>query len=102
MAPACYYDEDETLREYLSQARESLERLRSERLKSSDPESGMRELSMSLDVLAFPDRFDRLPFTDGAGVRNCCDGQCLTDAGRKILDAFYGLASVCHGDVAKS
>ena len=49
---------------------------------------------MSLDALAFPASFDRLPFTDDAEVRDCCDSPELTKEGRFIVDAFDGLAPV--------
>ena len=84
-APARYYS-DESLRDYLSRARDSL---------ASVPErTGLSELSMSLDALAFPKSFDRLPFTDGAEVRDACGRPELTERGRKIVDAFDGLTSV--------
>ena len=49
---------------------------------------------MSLDALAFPEWFDRLPFTNSAELRNSCDRAELTEEGRIIVDAFNGLASV--------
>ena len=52
---------------------------------------------MSLDALAFPDRFSRLPFGDGTEVRDSCDRPELTEAGREIVDAFDGLTSVYPG-----
>ena len=52
-------------------------------------------MSMSFDVLAFPESFNRLPFTNGAHVLERCYQAELTDAGRKIRDAFDGLTSVC-------
>ena len=70
----------------LSRARESLKSI------SGYPET--RGLSMSLDALAFPAWFDRLPFSDGGEVRIACDRQQLTDPGREIVDAFDGLSSV--------
>lgn len=84
-APARYYT-DPDLRGCLSQAREHLRRF--------DVGSKIEGLSMSLDALAFPDWFDELPFADGAEVRAECDTAELTETGRKIRDAFYGLASV--------
>ena len=57
---------------------------------------------MSLDALAFPEWFDRVPFTNGATVRDSCDRPELTEDGRIIVDAFYGLASVqFHRDETK-
>ena len=49
---------------------------------------------MSLDVLAFPDWFDRLPFANREQVRAECGTAELTETGRKVRDAFDGLASV--------
>ena len=85
VAPARYYADDD-LRDCLSRARESLKPI------SGYP--GTRGLSMSLDALAFPAWFDRLPFSDGEEVRIACDWQQLTDRGREIVDAFDGLRSV--------
>lgn len=84
-APARYYT-DSGLRHCLSRARENLARF--------DTRSRIGGLSMSLDVLAFPDWFDRLPFANGEEVRAECDTAELTEAGRKVRDAFDGLASV--------
>ena len=85
-APACYYT-DSGLRDCLSRARENLTRF--------DIGSRIDGLSMSLDVLAFPEWFDSLPFANGEEVRAECDTAELTEAGRKVRDAFDGLASVC-------
>ena len=85
-APAGYYTEP-GLRHCLSRARENLARF--------DTGSRIEGLSMSLDVLAFPECFDRLPFANGEEVRAECDTAELTAAGRKVRDAFDGLASVC-------
>ncbi|MDE0167623.1 MAG: hypothetical protein OXH92_05620 [Bryobacterales bacterium] len=85
VAPAHYYTESD-LRHCLSRARENLARL--------DIGSRIDGLSMSLDVLAFPEWFDRLPFASGEEVRAECDTAELTQAGRKVRDAFDGLASV--------
>lgn len=84
-APACYYT-DPNLPDCLLRGRESL--------KQFVIESGIEGLSMSLDALTFPEWFDCLPFADGAEVRASCDREELTDTGRKIRDAFDGLASV--------
>ena len=86
VAPARYYVDD-ALRDCVLRAREAF--------AGVPARTGLPELSMSLDVLAFPDRFDRLPFANGAEVRESCGGQGLTPTGRKIVDAFDGLASVC-------
>ena len=85
-APCRYYDADDGLRNWLSQAREILQ--------SIGGEPGTRGLSMSLDALTFPEWFNRLPFSDGAEVRSACDRRQLTETGRKIVDAFDGLTSV--------
>ena len=63
-------------------------------LKRFDVGSKIDGLSMSLDVLAFPDWFEELPFADGADVRARCDHGELTDMGQKIRDAFEALNSV--------
>ena len=88
VAPGRYYADD-GLRDCLSRARESL--------WSIGGQPGTRGLSMSLDALAFPDRFNSLPFGDGREVRDSCDRPELTEAGREIVDAFDGLTSV-HPD----
>ena len=87
-APSGYYADD-GLRDCLSRARESL--------RSMGGEPDMRELSLSLDALAFPEGFDRLPFSDGAEVRASCDRTGLTETGRKIVEAIDGLTPVCPG-----
>ena len=84
-APARYYT-DPDLRGGLSRAREHLRRF--------DVGSKIEGLSLSLDALAFPDWFDKLPFANGGQVHAECGGTELTETGRKIRDAFYGLASV--------
>ena len=50
---------------------------------------------MSLDMLAFPEWFDSLPFATRGEVRAACDSATLTEAGRLVHDAFDGLTSVC-------
>lgn len=85
-APSPYYAEDGFM-DCLSRARVGL--------RSIGDEPGARGLSMSLDALAFPEWFDRLPFSDGAEVRNACDRPELTEKGRMVIDAFDGLTSVC-------
>ena len=52
---------------------------------------------MSLDALAFPEWFDRLPFSNGTELRDCCGGPELTEPGRMVVNAFDGLASVYPG-----
>ena len=84
-APARYYTEP-PWRDGLLRARECLTRFVSG--------SRVEGLSLSLDVLAFPEWFDSLPFADGEGVRAACDTAALTEAGRRVRDAFDGLVSV--------
>ena len=85
-APALYCREP-NLPDCVSRARKGLKRF--------DVGSRIEGMSMSLDVLAFPESFNRLPFTNGAQVLERCYQAELTDAGRKIRDAFDGLTSVC-------
>lgn len=70
----------------LSQAREGL--------KKFETELGIEAVSMSLDVLALPEWFDDLPFSNGAEVSATCNRKDLTEEGRAIRDAFDGLTSV--------
>ena len=84
-APARYYTES-PWRDGLLRARECLTRFVSG--------SRVEGLSISLDMLAFPEWFDRLPFADGEGVRAACETAVLTEAGRQVRDAFDGLGSV--------
>ena len=85
-APARYYAES-GLRDDLMRAREHLRRF--------DIGSRTQGVSMSLDVLSFPEWFDTLPFAVGGQVRTVCDTATLTDPGRQVRDAFDRLASVC-------
>lgn len=85
-APARYFAfADEALGNCLARARESVDHVCG-RLQ-------LPGLAMSLEVLAFPEWFDRVPFTDGAETRDFCDCAELTETGRAIVDAFGGLAS---------
>ena len=88
-APAGYYT-DPDLHDCLSRAREGLLHF--------DIGSTMEGLSMSIDVLAFPEWFKGLPFTNGEDVCVECDTGRLTDAGRMVSNVFDGLASVCLED----
>jgi len=82
-APARYYA-DVGFRDRLLRARESLGEV---------PErTGLSELSMSIDALAFPASF-RVPFIDGAEARHSCGGQELSEKGRVVVDGFNGLSS---------
>ena len=74
------------LQDGLARARKALRRF--------DIGSRIDGLSMSLDVRAFPDWFEELPFANGADVRASCDHGALTDTGQKIRDAFEALHSV--------
>ena len=84
-APTRYYT-NSNLQGFLLRVRENLTRFH----------IGLRmqELSMSLDVLAFPEWFHNVPFADGGEVRAECENAELTEVGRKILAAFNGLASL--------
>ena len=84
-APALYYRATD-LRDCLARAREGLKRL--------DIGSRIDGLSMSLDVRAFPDWFDHLPFANGADVIASCNRAEITDTGQKIRGAFEELNSV--------
>ena len=84
-APGRYYANDGLL-DCLSRARQSL--------RSIGDEPGTRGLSMSLDALAFPEWFDRLPFGNGTEVHDSCDRPELTETGREIIEVFDGLTSV--------
>lgn len=50
---------------------------------------------MSLNALAFPAWFDRLPFSVGTEVHDSCHRLELTETGREIIEAFDGLTFVC-------
>lgn len=52
-------------------------------------------LSMSLDVMRFPDCFEKLPFSKGSEVKAICSPKKLTPEGKAILEAFNNLSSVC-------
>ena len=84
-APALYCAEP-SLPGCLSRARDGL--------KKFDIGSRIEGLSMSLDVLAFPEGFDHLPFSNGAEVSAGCDRKELTETGRKIRDVFDNLIAV--------
>ena len=85
VAPERYYTESDLL-DHLSRAREGLKRF--------GIGSGMEGLSISVDVLAFPKWFERLPYSNGAEVQESCYRTELTDKGRKVREAFEGLSSV--------
>lgn len=56
-------------------------------------DSKVSGLSMSLNVLAFPDGF-QIPFTDGGEVRQKCDTPSLTQEGQAVREAFCNLTPV--------
>ena len=84
-APALYYTE-QSLPVCLSRMRDGL--------KHFATGSKIEGLSMSLDVLAFPEWFDVLPFSNGTEVSETCNRDHLTEEGQVIRDAFDGLTSV--------
>jgi len=86
VAPARYYNNDRGLPGCLDRARKSLEDV--------PGRTGLPELSMSLDVLAFPDWFNRLPFATGAEVHDVCCKPEFEQERRKVIHAFDGLTSV--------
>lgn len=92
-APAHYYADDD-LRGCLERARESF--------KPFDMDRDVSWPSISLDALAFPAWFDRVPFFSGADVQEYCNGRRLTDAGREVLDAFEGLTPARPGRKRRS
>lgn len=51
------------------------------------------EISMSLDALAFPPWFDRVPFESGKEVKDKCATSVFTDEGRRVCEAFEQLTS---------
>lgn len=51
-------------------------------------------LSMSLNAFAFPEDFNRIPFSNGHEVRVKCDTLRLSEEGRMVRDAFAGLTPV--------
>lgn len=52
------------------------------------------KLTMSLNALAFPEEFNQVPFGNGQDVLENCFTDRLTDEGRRVRDAFAGLAPV--------
>ena len=53
-----------------------------------------RALTMSLNVLAFPEDFSQVPFKNGQDVWDKCSTSKLTDEARTVRDAFAGLTPV--------
>ena len=87
VAARAHYYAESGLRDRLSRVREHLTRF--------NIGSRTRGLVMSIDMLAFPEWFDSLPFATGGEVRAVCDSATLTEAARQVRDAFDGLTSVC-------
>lgn len=56
-------------------------------------DSKINGLSMSLKVLAFPNGF-KIPFKNGADVRQKCFTHSLTPEGQAVRDAFNNLTQV--------
>ena len=83
VAPARYYL-DSSQKDCLVRMRDSLNRF------VGSKTGGI--WSMSLNVLAFPEDFDRVPFTDGEDVIKKCRG--ASAEGQKVCAAFNNLASV--------
>ncbi|MCY4269022.1 MAG: hypothetical protein OXE80_02460 [Gammaproteobacteria bacterium] len=83
LAPHSYYAHDQFLEEKFYNAKQDIERLN---IKPVSP-----GLSMSLEVLAFPESFSVLPFRNGGEVRKICDQKKLNSAGKIVRDAFDGL-----------
>ena len=55
--------------------------------------SKINGLSMSLNALAFPEKFT-IPFKNGADVKNNCDTRQLTPEGKAVRDAFNNLTQL--------
>ncbi|MCY3709371.1 MAG: hypothetical protein OXG26_10785 [Caldilineaceae bacterium] len=51
-------------------------------------------LTMSLNGLAFPEEFNKIPFENGQDVRKKCSTKELSAEGRMVRDAFAGLTPV--------
>lgn len=87
LAPARFYHYDSGLENFFKKAQQGLREL-----NERPPIAGM---SMSIKVLAFPESFSALPFSNGAEVEKSCNRVELTDTGRQIQDAFNRLIPVC-------
>lgn len=62
-------------------------------IDNSFVDSKVSGLSMSLNVLAFPDGF-QIPFANGKEVKDKCDTPHLTPEGQAVREAFTNLAPV--------
>lgn len=82
VAPQTYYCISNE-RKFIKETNEHLDNL--VRSKTDEP------LSMSLQALAFPEKFDRIPFRDGRDACLKCLADKLTDEARMVRDAFGAL-----------
>ena len=87
LAPARFYRCDSDLANCFKKAQRGLAKL--------NARPPVAEVSMSIEVLAFPESFTALPFANGAEVKESCNRIELSDTGRQIRDVFNGLVSVC-------
>lgn len=85
-APVFYYENHHDLAAVLTRMREFLDNFHVSSL--------INGLTMSLNVLVFPEDFDKLPFKNGKEVKQKCDTQHLTTEGRIVRDAFNSLIPV--------
>jgi len=83
LAPYQYYIHDQGLEENFYKAKQDIERL-----NANPPISG---LSLSAELLAFPEYFTELPFESGAEVKESCDSNKLTMTGKIVCEAFNEL-----------
>lgn len=81
-APARYYHQEDFAA--------TLDRMQNH-LDAFDIGSKIDKLKMSLDALAFPKDFDRIPFANGAELKQKCNTTALTPKGEIVRDAFEGL-----------
>lgn len=83
LAPHGYYSKYDMLETTFHIAKQSIERLN---IKPVVP-----DLSMSIEVLAFPKNFSVLPFKNGEEARKACDQKKLNSEGEIVQEAFDGL-----------
>lgn len=84
--PLDYEMEGIEMAEYLSETSLALDELARSKTEGA--------LTMSLNVLAFPEDFSRIPFKNGQDVWNKCSTRELTEEAQIIRDAFAGLTPV--------